>query len=82
MLVFVPRQWAEPEERRCCARTGIDTVEVIQIRREAEPLDGAFDVLVDVFCRVGKASTSVEHVVAALGSHFVVSVTPCLPARS
>lgn len=48
--------------------TEIHAVQIIEIRGEAESLDGAFDVLVDVSSRVGDASTSSEDIEATLGS--------------
>jgi hypothetical protein len=45
-------------------------VQIIEVRGEAESLDAAFDVLVDVSSRVGDASTSSENIETTLGSDW------------
>jgi hypothetical protein len=61
-------------------------VQVVQIRGEPEPLNGAFDVLIDMLRRVGDASAAtIEDLESTLGGNFydvlVMLILPKLQQR-
>ena len=50
-------------------RTGINSMQIVQVGGEPQSLDGAFDVFLDVRGRVGDGTTSGKDVEAAFGSN-------------
>lgn len=55
---------------RPVSRTGVDPVQVVEVRGEAKPACGDVNVFVNVGSRVGYASTP-EHVKSTFGCDFV-----------
>lgn len=51
-------------------RTGVNPVEIVEVRCETKPLNCPFDVFLDVSCRVGHGSSSREHVKSAFRRNY------------
>lgn len=51
--------------------TRINAMQVVQVRSEAQSLDGAFNVLLDMRGGVGDGSLAGKDVEATLGSNFI-----------
>lgn len=58
-------------------RTGIDSVEIVEIRGETKSVDGSLDVFLDVSGRVGNRPLGSEDVESTLGGHC--AATQCEP---